>query len=97
MKTLEEVKLEIQALKPVLNERFKVETVDIFGSFSRGEQTKNSDLDLLVTYSESVDLLLVSSLRRYLRRKLHVKVNVVSKEFLNKHIRNQVLEEAVAV
>ena len=96
MKTLEEVRLEIQALKPVLKKRFKVETVDVFGSYSRGEQTKNSDLDLLVTYSESVDLLLVSSLRRYLRRKLHLRVDVVSKEFLNKRIKDQVLEEAVA-
>ena len=97
MKTLEEVKLEIQALKPVLKKRFKVETVDVFGSYSRGEQTKNSDLDLLVTYSEDVDLLLVSSLRRYLRRKLHTRVDVISKEFLNKHIKDQVLEEAIAV
>ena len=97
MKTLEEVKSEIQALKPVLKKRFKVETVDVFGSYSRGEQTKNSDLDLLVTYSESVDLLLVSSLRRYLKRKLHMRVDVVSKEFLNKRIKDQVLEEAVAV
>ena len=97
MKTLEEVKSEIQALKPVLKKRFKVETVDIFGSYSRGEQTKNSDLDLLVTYSETVDLLLISSLRRYLRRKLHIKVDVVSKEFLNKRIKDQVLEEAMAV
>ena len=97
MKTLEEVKLEIQALKPVLKKRFKVETVDVFGSYSRGEQTKNSDLDLLVTYSESVDLLLVSRLRRYLRKKLHMRVDVVSKEFLNKRIKDQVLEEAVAV
>lgn len=97
MKTLEEVKLEIQALKPVLKKRFKVETVDVFGSYSRGEQTKNSDLDLLVTYAESVDLLLISSLRRYLRSKLRMRVDVVSKEFLNKRIKDQVLEEAVAV
>jgi predicted nucleotidyltransferase len=32
-----------------------------------------------------------------LRRKLNVKVDVISKEFLNKHIRRQVLEEAVPV
>jgi predicted nucleotidyltransferase len=44
-----------------------------------------------------VDLLLVAGLRRYLRRKLYMKVDVVSKEFLNKHIRDQVLEEAVSV
>jgi uncharacterized protein len=96
-KSLEEIKDELEALKPTLRKRFKVDTIDIFGSYARGEQTEKSDLDILVTYSEIVDLLLVAGLRRYLRRKLHVKVDVISKEFLNKHIRRQVLEEAVPV
>lgn len=71
--------------------------MDIFGSYTRGEQTKKSDLDILVTYSEMVDLLLIARLRRYLRRKLRIHVDVVSKEFLNKYIREKVLEEAVPV
>jgi predicted nucleotidyltransferase len=96
-RSLEEVKRQFQVLKPTLEKRFKVETVDIFGSYARGEQTEKSDLDILVTYSEVVDLLLIAGLRRYLRRKLHMKVDVVSKEFLNKYIKDQVLEEAVSV
>ena len=96
-RSLEEVKLQLQALKPTLNKRFKVETVDIFGSFARGEQNEKSDLDILVTYSEMVDFLLIARLRRYLRRKLHLKVDVISKEFLNKYIKEKVLEEAVPV
>jgi uncharacterized protein len=74
-----------------------VATIDIFGSYARGEQTEKSDLDILVTYSEMVDLLLIAELRRYLQRKLHIKVDVISKEFINRHIRDQVLEEAVPV
>ena len=96
-RSLDDVKGQIEALKPTLNKRFKVETIDIFGSYARGEQTEKSDLDILVTYSEMVDLLLVADLRRYLRRRLHMKVDVISKEFLNRHIRDQVLEEAVPV
>jgi uncharacterized protein len=87
----------LEALKPTLNRRFKVATIDIFGSYARGEQTEKSDLDILVTYSEMVDLLLIAEFRRYLQRKLHVKVDVISKEFINRHIRDQVLEEAVPV
>jgi predicted nucleotidyltransferase len=94
---LEYVKKQLQELKPTLRKRFKVDSIEIFGSYARSEQTEKSDLDILVTYSEMVDLLLVAGLRRYLRRKLHMKVDVVSKEFLNKHIRDQVLEEAVLV
>lgn len=96
-RSLEEVKQQLQELKPTLRKRFKVETIDIFGSYARGEQTEKSDLDILVTYSEMVDLLLVAGLRRYLRRKLHMKVDVISKEFINKYIKEQVLEEAVPV
>ena len=97
VRSLEEVKLQLQALKPTLKKRFNVETIDIFGSYARCEQSEKSDLDILVTYSEIVDLLLVASLRRYLRRKLRIKVDVVSKEFVNRHIKDQVLEEAIQV
>jgi predicted nucleotidyltransferase len=36
-------------------------------------------------------------LKNYLRRKLGVKVDVVSKEFLNKHIKDEMLKEAIPV
>lgn len=96
-RSLEDLKQQLQTLKPTLKKRFKVETIEIFGSYARGEQTEKSDLDILVTYSEMVDLLLISRLRRYLRRKLRLKVDVISKEFLNKYIKEEVLEEAVPV
>jgi predicted nucleotidyltransferase len=96
-RSLDEVKSQLEALKPTLRKRFKVETIDIFGSYARGEQTEKSDLDILVTYSEMVDLLLVAELRRYLRRKLRLKVDVISKKYLNKYIKDQVLEEAIPV
>lgn len=97
VRSLEEVKRQLQALKPTLKQRFKVETIDIFGSYARKEQTEKSDLDILVTYSEVVSLFTVYDLKQYLKRKLRMKVDIVSKEYLNKHIKDQVLKEAVAV
>jgi len=96
-RSLDEVKCQLEALKPTLKRRFKVETIDIFGSYARGEQTDRSDVDILVTYGEGADLLLAAALKRYLRRKLHVKVDVVSKNYLNPLIRDEVLAEAVSV
>jgi len=96
-RSLDEVKCQLEALKPTLKRRFKVETIDIFGSYARGEQTDRSDADILVTYGEGADLLLAAALKRYLRRKLHVKVDVVSKNYLNPLIRDEVLAEAVSV
>ena len=96
-RSLDEVKGQLEVLKPTLKRRFKVETVCIFGFYARGEQTEKSDVDILVTYGEGADLLLAVALRRYLWRKLHVKVDVVSKNYLNPRIRDEVLAEAVPV
>ena len=69
-KTLDELKVELQLLKPTLKERFKVETIDIFGSYARGEQSEESDVDILVTYSQMVSFFTVYDLKNYLQRKL---------------------------
>jgi hypothetical protein len=95
--SLENLRQELQVLKPTLEKRFKVNTIDIFGSYARGEQTAKSDLDLLVTWSVPEDLFMIYDLRQYLKRKLHLKVDIIAKEFLNKHIKEQVIEEAVPV
>ena len=96
-RTLDELKSELQLLKPVLKERFKVETLDIFGSYARGEQSEESDVDILVTYSQMVSFFTVYDLKTYLQRKLHVKVDIISKKFLNPYLKNRVLQEAIPV
>ena len=51
MKKLKELKSQLEALKPLLVERYNVESIAIFGSYSRGEQTPKSDLDIVVSFS----------------------------------------------
>ena len=38
--------------KPVLQEKYKVKEIGVFGSYVRGEQSKISDIDILVQFSE---------------------------------------------
>ena len=98
MRTLEEIKAELKPLKPTLRKRFQVETIDIFGSYARKQADERSDVDLLVTYStKDYDYFTILGLKDYLRRKLRIKVDVVSKEFLNEHIKDEVLKEAISV
>ncbi len=97
-KSLSAVKQQLRLLKPTLCKRFNVETIEIFGSFARDEATEGSDVDLLVTYAtNSYDHSTVFALRNYLRRKLGVNVDVVSKQYLNPNIRENVLKEAIPV
>jgi predicted nucleotidyltransferase len=71
MKSLEEVKSQIETLKPILQERFNVKTIEIFGSYARNEASEKSDIDLLITYSTiDYDHSTVYALKNYLRTKL---------------------------
>jgi uncharacterized protein len=99
MKTCEEIKVDLQSLKPVLRDRFKVETIGIFGSYSRGEQKNTSDIDILVTFAEpnDIDLIDFIELKQFLRRKLKTKVDVVQKRSLKNRIKDKILQEAIYV
>ncbi len=52
MKTLEEVKNIIAKNKEKLKEKFKVKRLGIFGSYTRNEQSEDSDLDLLIAFED---------------------------------------------
>ena len=97
MTSIQDIYYVLEFLKPILMKRFKVDTIDIFGSYARGEQTDASDVDILVTYLEMVSFFTIYDLEKFLQRKLGVKVDVVSKKFLNPNIKDKVLQEAVSV
>jgi predicted nucleotidyltransferase len=99
MKTLDEIKFQLETLKPVLKERYQVETIGVFGSYSRGEQKITSDVDILVTFSEpnDIDLIDFIEIKQFLGRKLKVKVDLVKKSALKPIIRDKILEETIYV
>ncbi len=97
MKTLEEIRTQLEVLKPTLRERFGVVTIGVFGSFSRREQTVKSDLDILVVFSEDVPVRFFKflELEEFLSRKLRVKVDLVTKNALKPMLKDQILKETV--
>lgn len=97
MKTLEEIKSTLETLKPTLKERFRVETIGVFGSYTHGEQTKKSDIDILVTFSKDaqVGFFKFLELEEFLTKKLGVKVDLVTKNALKPFIKDRVLRETV--
>jgi predicted nucleotidyltransferase len=82
---------------PLLVERYGVETLELFGSYTRGEQRKDSDLDLLVTFREAPTLLGFISLENHLSDLLGVKVDLVMKDSLKPVIGKHILEEVIPV
>jgi len=52
-KALGELLEDLRRLYPVINERYKVASLGVFGSYVRKEQDEESDLDVLVTFHET--------------------------------------------
>jgi uncharacterized protein len=82
---------------PLLAERYAVEKLEVFGSYVRDEQGKDSDLDVLITYSEVPSLLGFIALENYLSDQLGIKVDLVMKDSLKPKIGQRILREAVPV
>lgn len=95
MKTLEEIKRLLTDKKSVLQEKYRVKELGIFGSYIREEQTETSDVDLLVEFSEIPSLLKFVNLENYLSDSLGVKVDLVHKSGLKPRIGKRIIAEVV--
>ena len=82
---------------PTLAARYFVNTLEVFGSYVRQEQREESDLDLLVTFSQTPGLLKFIELENHLSDLLGVKVDLVMKDALKPKIGERVIKEAVSV
>ncbi len=81
----------------VLNERFGVRSLALFGSVARDEATAGSDVDVLVEFDQPIGLFELFALQDELEAILNCSVDVGTVDSLKPRIRAQVLEEAVYV
>jgi predicted nucleotidyltransferase len=94
---LDEIVTQLRSMLPLLREKYSVQTLEVFGSYVRGEEKKDSDLDLLVTFRETPSLFRYVALENYLSDSLGVKVDLVMKENLKASIGERILKEAQAI
>jgi uncharacterized protein len=78
MTTLRDIKKILSAHKPEFADRFGVKNLGIFGSYARGDQGPDSDVDLLVEFHVPVGIEFID-LGDYLERILNLKVDLVSR------------------
>jgi uncharacterized protein len=82
---------------PELRRRYAVASLSLFGSYVRGEQRPGSDVDVLVTFSETPSLLEFVDLKLCLADLLGTEVDLVMASALKPHIGARILAEAVSV
>jgi uncharacterized protein len=98
MKTkIDQIIMKLRENKPVLEEKYNVKTLGVFGSYVRGEQKEGSDLDILVEFQEPVGLFKFMELEEFLGKNTGVKVDLVSKKALKPRIGKYILDEVINV
>jgi len=87
----------LQKLKPYLIEKYSVQRISVFGSFVRNEATDESDLDILVSFSENPDLFDLASLNIYLENELGIKIDLVPDINLKPNIAQNIYAEKIDI
>ncbi|MFN0118542.1 MAG: nucleotidyltransferase family protein [Elusimicrobiota bacterium] len=78
MKSLDEIKRTLANQKKELRDTYHVRSLGLFGSYVRGDQKENSDLDILVDFDQPVGFEVVD-LYEFLKILLGMKVDLVTK------------------
>lgn len=87
----------LRSLMPDLRERYDVDTLEVFGSRVRSDADFESDIDVLVTFTRTPDLLTFIALEDELSDKLGARVDLVMRRSLKARLRDRILSEAVPV
>jgi len=88
----------LQERKNYLVEKFGVIEIAIFGSYARGEQGNDSDVDLIVDFKEGWKTFdNYMNLKFYLEELFGKKVDLVIKSAINPRIKPFIIEEAIYV
>lgn len=86
---------ELRALQPELKKRYPIKEMGVFGSYVRGEQREDSDLDVLVDLGNGMTLIDLAGLQLELGDALGLKVDLAMKDALKPRIEKRILAEAV--
>lgn len=97
MKTLDEIRDILEAQQDDLAAEYGVTIVGVFGSYVRGEQHRDSDVDILIELERPprISLIGLVELEYYLSDLLGMKVDVAIKRNLRKRIGERILSEVV--
>ncbi len=94
----EALRAALHAALPELRERYGVHDLWLFGSYVRGEQTPDSDLDVLIELGDQpIGLFKFVEIQNVLSDRLGINIDLVEKEGLKPAIGKRVLREAVPV
>jgi len=97
MSELDKIRKILRRSKAALKREFNIKRLGLFGSYARGEQTKQSDVDILVEFSRTPGFFDYLKAETRLSRILKKRVDLVMKDTLKPTIGKYILREVIYV
>jgi len=85
----------LKLVKPEVKKKYRAELRGVFGSCARGESRSTSDVDVLVHFEDSADLIDFIGLTHFLEAKLKSRVDVVPQDDIRQELKESILQEAI--
>ena len=92
MLSQQQINIIIATLKP-----FNPTKIGVFGSYSRGENTENSDIDILYSFNSKYNLFDLIGLQLELQEKLQKVVDLVEFTAIHPRLQTRILNDAKIV
>ncbi len=96
MQSLEEIKTKLAFHKSRLSKKYHISKLSVFGSYARGDQQENSDLDLLVDFKENIGIKMID-LADELEQIIGLKVDLISRNALKKRYFTAIKKDLINV
>ena len=97
MKTRDQILKFLAQNKKLFRDKYHIVRIGLFGSYARGEQNKNSDIDLLVEFEENTQDLydIKLQLKDFFRIQLGIDVDICREKYIKPRFKNSILKETV--
>ncbi len=96
-KDIKQLLYKLKELMPLLKARYAVKSIEVFGSYAKGEENKLSDLDLLVSFEDTPGLFKYIEMENFLSDSLGIKVDLVMKDSIKSQLASSIFQTIINV
>jgi len=97
MKSRDQILAFLKQNKKLFRDKYHIIRIGLFGSYARGDQNVNSDIDLLVEFEDNTQDLydLKLQLKDYFKKKLGIEIDICREKYIKPRIKKSILKETV--
>lgn len=93
--SIDEIKEIINSHRDFFEKNYCVENFFLFGSYAKNQQTIDSDIDLLVNFTQPIDMFAFIDLQEFLTEIFNKKIDLGTINSLKEFVKNSILKEAI--